>query len=406
MQNHFEHIDNISKEEFQVLIEYLQKPHQYINARGKNRIKYGQIDFWHSYYQGLKITKPNPVTGQRYFKLADRHGTKIAIRQEHPKDDCKKFIHSARIIEIENHFKLFVNLKRINHSAAKFKLLVNQSGLVILIKKVKISAQYASKSLYLISPEVYISPNFQSHHYDYQIMKLFKDDLLSFKNKHPQLKEAIVDAMIEEVKRIHCLGIIHGDIKPENFCVEQTTTGIKIRLIDFDYCFFNDEPKPLNGYYGTIPYLAPEFFSRLPIFVRSSYQFFNFKTYLHTNLHQNVIACLASQYQRLHFKSKKTQSLGSLIENKIYGFLSLGKNKPYKAVALNLQFIERCLLRLNWREHITQAADIYALGCILKFDLKIPQSSRFFSTMESMLVEEPKHRYHFSSLDSSRTSTL
>jgi serine/threonine protein kinase len=389
MQSLFETTNTIIPEEYQVLIDYLQSPNIYVNPRYQ---KYQDIHFWHQHYQGLKITKPDPKTGLRYFKLPLREHKKIALYRKHPQD---VFNHGARILEIKGQFKLFVQLHHIHPNPSQFKLIINRSGLQILLKKIPLFKVKSIKPLHLIQEEVYLSEGFIYKRHYYQAMRVLGQNLLEFASLHPEMKEELAHAIIEEVQQIHLKGIIHADIKPENFCIIQNEKGIQAKLIDFDDCFKVDEIIPDYGFYGTLPYFAPEFFSKLPIYIRTHEQFFRFKEHMQFSLNQDLTACLVSRYQKQNSPRKSTYSLSALTHERIYGFLSLGEIKAYTKIKLTLDFIDTYLLKMDWRAHISQASDIYALGCILKFIIEIPQTSLFFEVSEKMLAWEPDKRFDF-----------
>ena len=87
------------------------------------------------------------------------------------------------------------------------------------------------------------------------------DDFLRFAN---QSLEAIVAA--------HALGLIHRDLKPGNFMITRApnTALFQVKILDFGLAKYLDGPQPqsidhFNSLMGSIHYMAPEQFQRLPI---------------------------------------------------------------------------------------------------------------------------------------------
>jgi serine/threonine protein kinase len=70
--------------------------------------------------------------------------------------------------------------------------------------------------------------------------------------------------MTAGVNAIHKVGVIHSDLKPENFYLlpEPTISAkYKVRVIDLDFSLLDDRPAPwhgVEGYVGTPGYLSPE----------------------------------------------------------------------------------------------------------------------------------------------------
>lgn len=82
------------------------------------------------------------------------------------------------------------------------------------------------------------------------------------------LRVNLSQQMLHAVSQIHAAGIIHSDLKPENFIIVQTSEGSNyLRLIDMDFSLMDNEPIPWVdgldqnnrlGYFGTPGYLSPE----------------------------------------------------------------------------------------------------------------------------------------------------
>ena len=87
------------------------------------------------------------------------------------------------------------------------------------------------------------------------------EDFLRFAR---QTLEAIVGA--------HALGLIHRDLKPGNFMIARASEAslFQVKILDFGLAKYLDGPQPqsidhFNSLMGSIHYMAPEQFQRLPI---------------------------------------------------------------------------------------------------------------------------------------------
>jgi len=87
------------------------------------------------------------------------------------------------------------------------------------------------------------------------------DDFLRFAQ---QTLEAIVVA--------HSMGLIHRDLKPSNFMIARSATDspFHVKILDFGLAKYHSSPQPqsidhFNSLMGSIHYMAPEQFQRLPI---------------------------------------------------------------------------------------------------------------------------------------------
>ena len=87
------------------------------------------------------------------------------------------------------------------------------------------------------------------------------DDFLRFAQ---QSLQAIIAA--------HALGLIHCDLKPGNFMIVRPSAAplFQVKILDFGLAKYLDAPQPqsidhLNSLMGSVHYMAPEQFQRLPI---------------------------------------------------------------------------------------------------------------------------------------------
>src|ERR1700744_3076105 len=70
----------------------------------------------------------------------------------------------------------------------------------------------------------------------------------------------------------HALGLIHRDLKPGNFMVSRASADelFQVKILDFGLAKYLDAPQPqsidhFNSLMGSVHYMAPEQFQRLPI---------------------------------------------------------------------------------------------------------------------------------------------
>jgi serine/threonine protein kinase len=77
---------------------------------------------------------------------------------------------------------------------------------------------------------------------------------------------------LEAIVAAHAVGLIHRDLKPGNFMISRSATAglFNVKILDFGLAKYLDEPKPqsmdhLNSLMGSVHYMAPEQFQRLPL---------------------------------------------------------------------------------------------------------------------------------------------
>lgn len=69
----------------------------------------------------------------------------------------------------------------------------------------------------------------------------------------------IAKSAVHSIKILHTLGIVHGDLKPDNLLIKEASKGFVTKLIDFDDSYFEKKP-PVDRdcLVGTPEYYSPE----------------------------------------------------------------------------------------------------------------------------------------------------
>jgi serine/threonine protein kinase len=77
---------------------------------------------------------------------------------------------------------------------------------------------------------------------------------------------------LEAIVAAHAVGLIHRDLKPGNFMITRSPHAghFNVKILDFGLAKYLDRPKPqsmdhLNSLMGSVHYMAPEQFQRLPL---------------------------------------------------------------------------------------------------------------------------------------------
>jgi serine/threonine protein kinase len=77
---------------------------------------------------------------------------------------------------------------------------------------------------------------------------------------------------LEGIVAAHALGLIHRDLKPGNFMIAHPSEAdlFKVKILDFGLAKYLDSPQPqsmdhFNSLMGSIHYMAPEQFQRMPL---------------------------------------------------------------------------------------------------------------------------------------------
>lgn len=65
--------------------------------------------------------------------------------------------------------------------------------------------------------------------------------------------------LVWDLMSLQRLGLVHGDLKLDNVLLKLTGKGfVTLKLIDFDSCYFEDDPPVGEGIQGDAVYMAPE----------------------------------------------------------------------------------------------------------------------------------------------------
>jgi len=326
MLNFFESVETLTTEEYQVVIEYMSTPMTYTEITDMN--------FWDKHLYGLKLTKPDE-DGQRYYELPALWGTRIPLTKKQENDH---FNHDAILLNM----KVYFFLHEIDWVYSNLQLIVHFPSHTHLILKQLASPHLYFKRFHELAPEVYTQPGFFQNHKAYQVMRHIGINLLTFLKINPleEFQEDLTRALLEEVEEVHQRGIIHTDIKPENFCIELVDGKIKAYLIDYDDCLLVNDRPPKEGFWGTLPYYAPEFYQTLPSFIKKTPQnLLNLGKLLQLRLYKNIPLCLQSQ---LNPSLPEFRSLDSFTKPNYEGHLSLNKKSHLRNINLDLNLIDSC----------------------------------------------------------------
>ncbi len=173
------------------------------------------------------------------------------------------------------------------------------------------------------------------------------DDFLRFAR---QTLEAIIAA--------HALGLIHRDLKPGNFMIARASEAalFQVKILDFGLAKYLDNPEPqsidhFNSLMGSIHYMAPEQFQRLPIDHRTDLYSLGCIFYEAVTGHpafdgENVSELIDAHLKKIPYSMKQLRSdISPRLERWIARFLEKdpAKRTPSAAEALKtLPTLDQC----------------------------------------------------------------
>jgi len=71
--------------------------------------------------------------------------------------------------------------------------------------------------------------------------------------------------MLSAIAACHAVGIVHRDVKPDNFLAAPRAAGLTLKLCDFGLAAVSDAQElRLQGVFGTSPFIAPEMLAGTP----------------------------------------------------------------------------------------------------------------------------------------------
>mmetsp|Transcript_125391 Transcript_125391/g.360246 ORF Transcript_125391/g.360246 Transcript_125391/m.360246 type:complete len:414 (-) Transcript_125391:175-1416(-) len=153
-----------------------------------------------------------------------------------------------------------VNLRLNNGRSSKTKEQMVARELKILQKVSATGSEYVVKFL----------ESFTEGHYVYMVMEKCDDTLISVLKNLEEVNEdtyrPLVQGMLQGLSVVHNVGVVHRDVKPDNYMVSGSGDDRIVKLCDFGLAKAVTSPykNELVGINGTAPFMAPEMVKGLP----------------------------------------------------------------------------------------------------------------------------------------------
>ena len=102
---------------------------------------------------------------------------------------------------------------------------------------------------------------FRDHSHYYKVtakVDVSNMDLMRIASLSREMQISIMRSATESIGALHSVGLVHGDVKPENLLIESTGKEFIVRVIDFDNCFLAHNPPSADEIVGDLAYYSPE----------------------------------------------------------------------------------------------------------------------------------------------------
>mmetsp|Transcript_21598 Transcript_21598/g.74148 ORF Transcript_21598/g.74148 Transcript_21598/m.74148 type:complete len:343 (+) Transcript_21598:3-1031(+) len=113
---------------------------------------------------------------------------------------------------------------------------------------------------------VFLMDAFMEGFFSYIVMERCEMSLLqgleSFADYTEFTLKQVLSEMLRALSGIHAMGVVHRDVKPDNFLCSGRGDDMVVKLCDFGLADIISESKPeLKDVYGTAPFMSPEMLS-------------------------------------------------------------------------------------------------------------------------------------------------
>ena len=71
-------------------------------------------------------------------------------------------------------------------------------------------------------------------------------------------KKGLILQYAKALSALQAVKIVHGDLKPSNVFVCRTSSGISLKVMDFDDCYYSEHPPACEATMGSMEYYSPE----------------------------------------------------------------------------------------------------------------------------------------------------